>query len=97
MNVYITGVVPAGNELSDCLSELGKTVPELSVTAGSAQDTGTLVVPNGTVKVMSSGKVDTCGGISSAMDGENKNDSSNWKAKYKNTSFFSKSISNTWK
>ena len=68
VNVYVTGVVPGGNELPDCLSEVGKTVPELSVTVGSAQVTGTMVVPNGTVKVKSSGKIETCGGIPSAMD-----------------------------
>ncbi len=60
--------MPGRNVLPDGLSEDGMTVPELSVTVGSVQVTGTLVVPNGTVLVMSSGKVDTCGGMPSAMD-----------------------------
>ena len=61
LNVYVTVVVPGVNELPGCLSVDGMTVPELSVTVGVGQDTGVLVVPNGTVTVMSSGKVVTCG------------------------------------
>ncbi len=61
-------MVPGGKELPGCLSVVGKTVPELSVAVGVFQVTVVLVVPNGTVLVMSSGKVDTCGGMPSAMN-----------------------------
>ena len=65
--MYITVVVPGANGLPGCLSVDGMTVPELSVTVGVGQDTGVLVVPNGTVTVMSPGKIVTCGSIASAI------------------------------
>ena len=76
--LYVTGVVPGKNELPDGLSEDGVTVPELSVTVGSSQVTGTLVVPNGTVLVMSSGKTDTTGGMPSAVDKKIKGSGHYW-------------------
>ena len=48
------------------------TVPELSVAVGVGQLTGVLVVPNGTVTVMSSGNDVTCGRSVSAIGKENE-------------------------
>ena len=43
-------------------------VPELSIEVGSSQLTGEPVLPNGTVTVMSDGKLLTTGGLLSAVE-----------------------------
>ena len=60
-------MVPTGDVVPDGMEGVWSEVPELSVDVGSVQVTGVPVVPNGTVTVMSDGKLVTTGGVVSAV------------------------------
>ena len=65
-------MVPTGKSLPDGCEGVWKDVPELSLDVGSFHETGALLVPKGTVTVISEGKVLTTGGVPSAVGKKHK-------------------------
>ena len=63
----MTGVVPTGKVVPGATDGSWIDVPELSMDVGSSQLTVAPVLPNGTVTVISDGKLVTTGGVLSAV------------------------------